>query len=124
PRMHHDTELRPPARLRVALEILAGVAGSAVLIALYARGGWGWCVGLLLLVPWLWSLDRGRSWAAVLASAVLMSMSYVAAALGWFGPAFGAYVGLDPWRATAILLVSAPLLQPQFLAFALLRHAA
>lgn len=122
--MHHDTELRPPARLRVALEILAGVAGSAVLIALYARGGWGWCVGLLLLVPWLWSLDRARSWAAVLVSAVLMSMGYVAAALGWFGPAFGAYVGLDPWRATAILLVSAPLLQPQFLAFALLRHAA
>jgi apolipoprotein N-acyltransferase len=121
--VHHVTELRPPARFRAALEILAGVIGSAILIALYARGGWGWCVGLLLLVPWLWSLDRGRSWTAVLASAVLMSMGYVAAALGWFGPAFGAYVGVDPWRATAILLLLAPLLQPQFLAFALLRHA-
>ena len=122
--MNPDPETRPHGRARAALETLLAVIGSAVLLAWYARGGWGVYAGVLVLVPWLWSLDRRRSFAAVLASAVVMSMAYVAAVLAWFGPAFGAYVGIDPRLATAILLLLAPLLQPQFLAFALLRHAA
>lgn len=123
-RLNPDTEMRPRTRLRAALETLLGVIGSGALIALYARGGWGWMLGFVALVPWLWTLDRLRSFTAVLAGATLMSALFVAAALGWFGPAFGAYVGLDPWLATAILLLLAPLLQPQFLMFALVRHGA
>lgn len=121
PRLHSDVEFTARTRLRAALESLSGLIGSAALIALYARGDWGWPLGFVALVPWLWTLDRLRSMSAVLASAALMSALFVVAALGWFGPAFGAYVGLDPWLATAILLLLAPLLQPQFLIFALVR---
>jgi len=103
---------------------LIGVLSSGVLLALYARGGWGWPIGFVALVPWLWTLDRLHTYRATLASALLMSIGFMAAALGWFGPAFGAYVGIDALPATAILLLLAPVLQPQFLVFAVVRHAA
>ena len=111
------------SRLRAALQALAGIIASGVLLALYARGGWGWALGFVALVPWLWALERQRSVMAVLAHAVLMAAVFVLAALGWFGAAFGAYVGIDTWLATLLFVLLAPLLQPQFLAFALVWHA-
>lgn len=120
--MNSATQARETHRWPPMLATLTGALASGALIALYAGGGWGWPLGFVALVPWLWTLDRLRSFGAVLASAVLMSALYVAAALGWFGAAFGTYVGIDAWIAIAILLAAAPLLQPQFLAFVLVRH--
>lgn len=101
---------------------LAGILATAALLGLYARGGPAWGLGFVALVPWLLVLDNDRTTLRVLASGALMSVAFVAAVFHWFGAAIGAYTGVGALTATAALLVLAPLLQPQFLAFALVRQ--
>jgi len=114
------------ARPRVAAPVLRATAGallSGLLIAAYARGGACWPIGFVALVPWLWTLRRVTTWRGASGSAIAMSIAYAFGALGWFAPAFGAYVGLNAVSAAAILVLAAPLLQPQVLAFALVHRA-
>src|SRR5690606_1459502 len=124
--MHPDNTQRwieaLPVRWRGPLLHLLAAAASGGLIAGYAQGGGFWPLGLVALLPWLRALRAAATTAAVLASAWLMSVAYVLGALHWFAAAFGAYVGLDQWLAVLILMALAPLLQPQILAFALIRH--
>ncbi|WP_211265046.1 apolipoprotein N-acyltransferase [Lysobacter antibioticus] len=101
---------------------LAGILATAVLLGLYARGGPAWGLGFVALVPWLLVLDSDRSTLRVLANGALMSVAFAAAVFHWFGAAIGAFTGVGALTATAALLVLAPLLQPQFLAFALVRQ--
>lgn len=101
---------------------LAGILATAVLLGLYARGGFAWVLGFVALVPWLLVLDRGATLRGALASGALMSVAFVAAVFYWFGAAIGAYVGLGAATATAALLALAPLMQPQWLAYALVRQ--
>lgn len=101
---------------------LAGILASAALLGLYARGGAGWVLGFVALVPWLLALEGERSAPRALANAALMSVAFVAAVFYWFGAAVGAYIGVGAAAATAALLLSAPLLQPQLLAYALARR--
>ncbi|WP_222837870.1 apolipoprotein N-acyltransferase [Lysobacter antibioticus] len=101
---------------------LAGILATAVLLGLYARGGPAWGLGFVALVPWLLVLDCDRSTLRVLANGALMSVAFAAAVFHWFGAAIGAFTGVGALTATAALLVLAPLLQPQFLAFALVRQ--
>lgn len=61
---------------------------------------------------------------ATLAAGVAMGMAFVAAVFGWFAPAVADYTGWPPVAAFAALLLLAPLLQPQFIAFALARRLA
>lgn len=113
-----------PARLllhRLTLG-LAGILASTALIALYARGH-GSGLGFVLLLPWLLSLQARASWRLTLLSALAMSVGYTLAALGWFADAIAAYTGVPAELALLVLIVAAPLLQPQFLAFALVRRA-
>ncbi|MBI2396543.1 MAG: apolipoprotein N-acyltransferase [Xanthomonadales bacterium] len=117
------TESTRGGRIRQTLAVLGAIAASGVLLAFYARGGWGFALGFVALVPWLWALERQRSTVAVFASAVLMAAGFALAVLGWFGPAFGAYVGIDATLATVLFVLLGPLLQPQFLAFAAAWHA-
>ncbi|MGZ5846931.1 MAG: apolipoprotein N-acyltransferase, partial [Ramlibacter sp.] len=56
-------------------------------------------------------------------SAWAMSVAYMAAAFAWFGIAIGSYTQLGSAAGLSVLLLAAPLLQPQVLAFALVRHA-
>ncbi|WP_254504553.1 apolipoprotein N-acyltransferase [Duganella vulcania] len=100
----------------------AGICVSAVLSALYARGGPGWLLGFVMLVPWLCMLNASRSLAATLGAAYLMSLAFTAAAFGWFGTALGRYTHAGAGTGLAVLLLAAPLFQPQFLVFALVRH--
>ena len=102
--------------------LLAGIAASALLCALYARGGLWFPLGFVALVPWLLALDGARGPVAALRDGWLMSMAFLLATLGWFGTAIGAYVGIGALPGLLIALLAAPLLQPQFLAFALVRH--
>jgi apolipoprotein N-acyltransferase len=81
-------------------------------------------LGFVFLVPWLRTLEQHRTARAALLSAWAMSVAFTAAAFAWFGIAIGRYTGLGPVAGVAVLLVAAPLLQPQFLAFALARHLA
>jgi apolipoprotein N-acyltransferase len=103
---------------------LAGVVATALLFGLYALGGIGHLLGFVLLVPWLLALDGGRSGARAVLSGWAMSVAFVAAVLAWFGVAIATYTGLHGAIGVAVVLIAAPLLQPQFLAFALVRHLA
>ncbi len=101
----------------------AGILASAVLSALYARGGPGWLLGFVMLVPWLATLNARRSLAATLGCACLMSLAFTAAVFPWFGIALGRYTQVGAGTGLAVLLLAAPAFQPQFLVFALVRHA-
>ena len=119
---HEPIERSQRLRRWQTVSALGAIATSGALLAIYAHGGWGWPLGFIALVPWFWTLQRLRSFAAVIASAALMAAVFALAALGWFGPAFGAYVGIDSVLATALFALLAPALQPQFLVFAMVWH--
>jgi apolipoprotein N-acyltransferase len=94
-----------------------------VLAGLYARGGAGWPLGFVALVPWLLALAASRSVARTLLAAWAMAVGYTAAVLPWFGAAIGGYTQIGEAAGLALLLVVAPLLQPQFFAYALVRRS-
>ena len=94
-----------------------------MLIALYARGGSAWVLGFVALVPWLRSLDAAPRLRGALRLGWAMSVAYTAVAWPWFAGALGSYTGIGTPAALAVLLLAAPLLQPQLLVFALVRHA-
>jgi len=97
---------------------------SAVLLALYARYEAVWFLGFVALVPWLLLLNSTQSLRSVALSGVLMSAAFVAAIFVWFGAAIGNFTGVGPVGATAALLLLAPLMQGQIIAFALVRQLA
>ncbi|NHZ81411.1 apolipoprotein N-acyltransferase [Massilia sp. CCM 8695] len=106
------------ATVRTAGAILA----SGAMVALYARGGAAWLLSFVLLVPWLRTLDSSPTLAATLLRAYLMTLAFTAAAFAWFGIALGLYAQVGAATGVALLLLAAPLFQPQFLVFALVRH--
>jgi len=110
--------------LRLGDRAAAGIFASALLVFLYARGELGWLLGFVALVPWLCTLDANRSWVATLLSAWAMSVAYTVAAFAWFGLAIGGYTQLGPVVGLAILLLAAPLFQPQIVVAALVRRFA
>jgi apolipoprotein N-acyltransferase len=113
------------------MQAAACVVASAALAALYAQGGAAWMLGFVILVPWLRSLDSRHAArdtaphrvAATMASAWAMAVAYTVAVFPWLGLALGRYTGIGGVAGLAILLLAAPLFQPQFFAFALVRHA-
>lgn len=104
-----------------ALKILAALALSALLLGLYARGELAWPLGVVALLPWLWALHHGHSLGRALLLAALMSAGFVLAVLHWFAAAIASYTGAGMLGALALLAIAAPLLQPQFLAYAAVR---
>lgn len=108
------------ARWHLPVRVLA----SAVLLGLCARGGLAWVLAFVALVPWLLALQEGRGLRHALWAGWLMSVAFVAAVFHWFGAAIGAYTGIGGVVATTVLLVLAPLLQPQFIAYAVVRTLA
>lgn len=104
--------------------ILAGILTSAILSGLYARGAAGWVLGFVFLVPWLRLLDANRTILGTVLCACAMSVSFTAAVFAWFGTAIGNYTQIGTAAGVAVLLVAAPILQLQFVAFALVRRVA
>lgn len=117
-----ESPARAHGRLRRALPTGVGLLASAVLLAVYAQGGWAWPLGFVALLPWLWSLQQQRSWLGTLLSAWAMALAYTTAVFVWFGAAIGGYTQTSTATGMAVLLVAAPLFQPQILAFALVRR--
>ncbi|MBB2488152.1 apolipoprotein N-acyltransferase, partial [Mitsuaria sp. WAJ17] len=93
---------------------------GVVLLALYARGSWG--LGFVALLPWLWWLDQPASWSRRLLRAWALSLAYVLAAFTWFGTAIAHYAQWPQAQGQAVLLLIAPLLQPQLIVWALVRQ--
>lgn len=102
--------------------MLAGVLASALLLGLYARGGNGYLLGFVALVPWLLALDARNSFSRALVGSIAMAIAFAAAAFAWFGLAIGAFTGVGDAGGLLVLLLGAPLLQPQLLAFAIVRQ--
>ena len=102
--------------------MLAGVLASALLLGLYARGGNFYLLGFIALVPWLLALEACRTTPRALVGGIAMSVAFAAAVFGWFGFAIGEFTGLGAMPGWLILLLAAPLLQPQVLAFVIVRH--
>lgn len=113
-----------PARPRASWRVLAGVVATASLLGLYARGGYAWTLGFVLLVPWLLALNATRTVVGALLSGWLMSVAFVAAVFLWFGAALDCYTGMGTVPAVLVLCALAPLLQPQLLVFAVVRQLA
>lgn len=109
---------------RLARSRWSGIAATAALAGLYAQGGPAWVLGFVALVPWLRALDAEPSLRRTLLGAWALSVGYTATVFYWFGSALGAYTQLGAGLGLALLLAAAPLLQPQILAFALVRHLA
>ena len=100
----------------------AGIVATALLAWLYADLG-AWPLGFVVLVPWMSSSDDDASLARTLLDAWAMAVAFTLAVFAWFGSAIGAFTQLGDAAGLAVLLIAAPLFQPQFLAFALVRRA-
>jgi len=100
-----------------------GLLAGALMLAAYAQGGALWPLGFVALVPWLGLLSRATTLARTVLLAWVMTMLLALAGTYWFGFAIGRFTGLGPVAGVAVLLLAAPLLQPQLIAFALARHA-
>lgn len=102
-----------------------GIALSSILLASWSSvGDPGFVVGWVAFVPWLRLLDRKQSLGAALASGWAMSIGFSLAVFGWFADAVQSYTGASSSLAFLLLVLTAPLLQPQFLTFAAARHVA
>ncbi len=97
---------------------------SALMLFFYARGGSAWVLGFIALVPWLRTLDASHTAARTLLNAWVMSVALTGAMFAWFGLALGRYAQVDEALGLGLLLLLAPLFQPQVLVFALVRHLA
>ena len=92
---------------------------------MYTRIAWPWTpLGWVALVPWLAVLDRSTSWRGVIGTTLLMAVAFELAVFGWFAHAIEVYTGTPEIAALVLLMLMAPLLQPQLLALALARHVA
>jgi len=110
-------------RLIAAGLAVAAATASAVAYAVYSRLEWRWMVlGWIGLVPWLAALDGLRSLRGAIASGVVMSVAFTLAVFGWFALAIADYTALSPAVAMLVLAALAPLVQPQFVVFAIARH--
>lgn len=107
---------------RARWRVLAGIVASAVVLGVYARGGYAWPLGFVALVPWLLASNAACTVAGALLNGWLMSVAFVAAVFLWFGAALDAYTGIGTAAAVLVLCVLAPLLQPQVIVFAVIRH--
>jgi apolipoprotein N-acyltransferase len=75
-------------------------------------------LGWVGLVPWLAALDRARTLRGALALGWLFSVAFVLAVFSWFATGIAAYTGIPLPVAFGLLLLGAPLLQPQLVVFA------
>lgn len=108
-----------------ALRHLLAAALTGLALTLHSRTDWPWFLfGWVALVPWLTMLDRVRTLGAALLSGILMSAALVLILFRWLPSALQSY-GDAPWLVClAITVLAAPLIEPQFIAFALLRTLA
>lgn len=106
--------------MRPGVRASALLGGGALLLALYARGQW-W-LGFVALLPWLMWLDTPAPWGRRLLRAWLLSLAFALAGFGWFGTAMAHYAQWPQPAGWLVLVLIAPLMQPQLMAWALVRQ--
>jgi apolipoprotein N-acyltransferase len=121
-----------PARTAVSVAaearlvpVIAGAAVSTAALAVFGRiAGPFTPLGWAVLVPWLLGLDATRSVREALAAGLLLSAGFVLVIFPWFPAMVADYTG-GPWLVgVACLALLAPVIEPQFVAFAVARHLA
>ncbi|HYO59983.1 apolipoprotein N-acyltransferase [Archangium sp.] len=103
--------------------LLLGVAGTTGLVWLFGRMEARWAAaGWVSLVPWLLVLDRTGSRREAVLSGVVMGLAFTAAIFGWFPAALQSYSRAPLVVCWLALLALAPIMEFQFVAFALARY--
>lgn len=114
---------RDPGRLAQLAKLAAAVTLSGLAMALFSRSEWPWVViGFIGLVPWIAALSGIRTLPAAILAGVLMSVAYHLSVAHWTPSAISNFAG-TPWALSLIIsLIIAPLVQLQFVAYALARY--
>ena len=74
------------------------------------------------LVPWLVALESRRTLGEAALAGLAMSVAFVVGVFWWFAFAIATYTDIPRAAACILLVVLSPLIEPQFVAFALVRH--
>lgn len=112
-------------RWAVVRPVVAGIAASTLILGLCSQiSGYWYLLDFFGLVPWLLALERLRTLRGAALSGVAMAVAFVAAIFAWFGHAIAVYSAAAAVAGLAVLLLTAPLLQPQFVVFAVVRFLA
>lgn len=124
--MSPPDHIRPSAdRALAPLVAVGALVVSGCAFAVHAGIGTAALVtGWLCLVPTLVVLDRVRSVGAALGVGVGLSVAFSAAVFPWFPDAVASYTGASRLLGVALLVLLAPVIEPQFVAFAAARHLA
>lgn len=111
--------------MQTVAPFVAGLAASTLILGLCSQlTGYSYVLDFFGLVPWLLALNRVRTLGGAAAAGLAMSVAFVAAIFAWFGYAIAVYSAAAAAAGLVILLMSAPLLQPQFIVFAIVRFVA
>lgn len=96
---------------------------SALLLGAYSQTLLGVApLGFVSLVPWLLTLDDEPKRARALLATWLTTCGFVVLAFPWLVTAANVYAQLPRWAGWLLLVVLAPLLEPQLLVAALVRR--
>jgi len=95
------------------------VAVSALLLLPYARAQspWHWA-GFVAFVPALWASERLKSWWGGALLGIALSAASALAVEPWLAGAVHAYTQAPRWACAALLVLLAPVLQPQLAVWA------
>ena len=130
-RTHENEPMAPSPRILVERLGSGRLAGGVDVIALALAAGllvpfthapeeWS-SLGFVVMVPWLWALDRARSLRQSVALGTGFSLVLATAAFGWFPAVVARYTGYSMWAVWCVWLAAAPLLHAQPIAFAVTR---
>ncbi len=117
----NDRPHSPTQRWAPALPWL-GLLLSAALLGLVAHVDSAWPLLFVALVPALAALHHAPSWRSALLRAWALSVAFTAAVFHWFGAALGDYSAWGTPVGLAVLLLLAPVFQPQWIAMAVVRR--
>jgi apolipoprotein N-acyltransferase len=105
--------------------VLGCVAVSVVLWRQYSRLELpGMALGVVALVPWLWVLDRARTPREAFWVGMAQNVAFALVVFSWFPEALHGFAQAPLAAVWLGWLVVSPLMQPQFVTFALARHLA
>lgn len=95
------------------------MALATVACALYTRIASPWhLLAPVCLVPWLAVLEATRSLRGALLVGAGFAAAFTGTTFGWFAPAIASYAAVPAGVGWLVLLLAAPLLQPQLITFA------
>ena len=110
-------------RARPGATLLLAIAGTTVLLTVFGRLEPRWvALGWVCLVPGLWALNRVASWRGAALWGGVLGVSFTAALFEWFPGSLHHYSQVPVAVCWLVYLLLAPLMQAQFITFALVRH--